>query len=73
MSLQDSGIFIASSLIADSPEKENAEPGDTPAAKHRSGDGGGSRWGVIEWAKRGELFWSLGAVLSYCIYQTAVV
>lgn len=59
MSFQDSGIFIASSLIADSPEKENAEPGDTPAAKHRSGDGGGSRWGAIEWAF--VMFWNLGA------------
>ena len=60
MSLQDSGIFIASSLIADTPEKEkeNAEPGDTPAAKHRSGDGGGSRWGKVGRARR-VLFWSL--------------
>eukprot|EP00903_Cladosiphon_okamuranus_P021173 g19447.t2 len=46
MALQDSGIFIASSLIADTPEKdkENAEPGgDTPAAARtgrRSGEGG---------------------------------
>ena len=50
MALQDSGIFIASSLIADTPEKqdkENAEPtGDTPAAARtgqRSGEGGGAR------------------------------
>lgn len=45
MALQDSGIFIASSLIADTPEKdkENAEPsGDTPGARtgRRSGEGG---------------------------------
>ncbi len=48
MALQDSGIFIASSLIADTPEKdkENAEPaGDTPAAAagragKASGEGG---------------------------------
>ncbi|CAM9431335.1 unnamed protein product [Scytosiphon promiscuus] len=45
MALQDSGIFIASSLIADTPEKdkENAEPtGDTPGGRsgRRSGEGG---------------------------------
>ncbi|CAN0172439.1 unnamed protein product, partial [Ectocarpus sp. 8 AP-2014] len=48
MALQDTGIFIASSLIADTPEKEkdkeNAEPtGDTPAGGGkgpRSGESG---------------------------------
>lgn len=42
MTQQDSGIFIASSLIADTPQKdkENAEPGDTPVAKQAFGDGG---------------------------------
>ncbi|CAM9733249.1 unnamed protein product, partial [Ectocarpus sp. 6 AP-2014] len=51
MALQDTGIFIASSLIADTPEKEkdkeNAEPtGDTPAGGGkgpRSGESGSSR------------------------------
>ncbi|CAM9752121.1 unnamed protein product [Ectocarpus sp. 4 AP-2014] len=51
MALQDTGIFIASSLIADTPEKEtdkeNAEPtGDTPAGGGkgpRAGESGSSR------------------------------
>lgn len=45
MALQDSGIFIASSLIADTPEKdkENAEP---IASRQRSGDGP-SRYDIV--------------------------
>lgn len=54
MALQDTGIFIASSLIADTPEKEkdkeNAEPTvDTPAGGGkgpRSGESG-SRYGLF--------------------------
>lgn len=51
MALQDTGIFIASSLIADTPDKdkENAEPtGDTPAGGKgpRSGESG-SRYGRV--------------------------
>ena len=44
MSGQDD-IFIASSLIADTPEKEkeNTTPDDSPVARPRSGDKG-SRW-----------------------------